>query len=99
MVPNPFLGLAKSRKFWLLVLDTVFALLMHFLGKYSPSAMEDARFLFLTLQPVFVIVIGAIAYEDKANMQARADLETATMYETGAKIKADAGLLDNREPE
>ncbi len=87
MTPNPFLGLIHSRKFWLLILDTCFALLMHFLGKYSPAAADDARFLFLTIQPVFVLIIGAIAYEDKAKIEARSSLDVARLYDAGAQVE------------
>ncbi len=87
MTPNPFAGLAHSRKFWLLVLDTLFALAMHFLGKYSPTAAEDTRFLFLTIQPVFVLIIGAIAYEDKAKIEARSSLDVARLYDASPQVE------------
>lgn len=58
------MSLLKSRKFWLLILDTVVSLLLFFVGKYVPDAMDDIKFLIISLQPVFVVIIGAIAYED-----------------------------------
>jgi hypothetical protein len=68
MTPNPFSLLLHSRKFWLLILDTVVSLVLYFVGKYTaPTIMEDVKFLVLMLQPVFIAVIAAIAYEDVAN--------------------------------
>lgn len=54
----------KSRRFWVLVLDTVIALVLFFVGKYSSSAMfEDVKFLIVTLQPVFLTLIGSYTYQ------------------------------------
>ena len=62
---NPFLGLLRSRKFWLLMLDTVISLILYFAGKYAPAGVfEDVKVIILALQPVFIVIIGAIAYED-----------------------------------
>jgi len=66
MKPNPFSALLHSRKFWLLILDTVIMLTLYFITKYSPAAIEDVKFLILALQPIFVTVIIAIATEDSA---------------------------------
>jgi uncharacterized Tic20 family protein len=58
-------ALLKSRKFWLLVLDVVISVSLHFVGQYgTPAAYDNIQFLIVTLQPVFVTIIGAIAYED-----------------------------------
>jgi uncharacterized membrane protein HdeD (DUF308 family) len=64
MNPNPFSALLHSRKFWLLILDTVISLTLYFVTKYSPAATEDVKFLILALQPVFVTIILAIAWND-----------------------------------
>jgi hypothetical protein len=74
MVPpaNPFKALLMSRKFWLMVLDLVISLPTYFITKYSnPEAAKDVLFVIAALQPVFVVIIGAIAYEDanKAKLQ------------------------------
>ena len=65
---NPFAGLLRSRKFWLLILDTVVSLLTYFLTNLlapdNPRAAEFALYIIATIQPVFVMIIGAIAYED-----------------------------------
>jgi len=66
MSPNPFNALLHSRKFWLLVLDTVVSLVLFFTGKYLPSAAEDVKFAILGLQPVVIAVILAVAWEDAA---------------------------------
>lgn len=61
---NPWNLLFRSRKFWLLILDTVISLAVFFVGKYLAFALEDVKFAIGALQPVFVVIIGAIAYED-----------------------------------
>ena len=67
-------GLLKSRKFWLLILDTVISIVLTgmamFLQEKYPEAVEFAKFCILALQPVFVAVIGGIAYEDAASKRA-----------------------------
>ena len=71
MTPNPFSALLHSRKFWLLMLDGVVSAALYFTAKYlSASASDDIRVLIGLMQPVFIVVIGAIAYEDKALLQA-----------------------------
>jgi hypothetical protein len=74
MSPNPFSSLLHSRKFWLLILDTVISLTLYFAGKYAdPSLAEDTKILIAALQPVFVAIIAAIAYEDAAASRAAID--------------------------
>lgn len=64
--------LFASRKFLLLLLDTVVSMLTFFIGKYAtPASAEDLLFMIATLQPVFVAVIAGIAYED--GQEKRAD--------------------------
>ena len=68
---NPIQSLFKSRKFLLLVLDTMFALALYFLGRYAPLAwLEDTEFVILVMQPVFIAIILAIAWEDAAAKRA-----------------------------
>lgn len=68
---SPFKGLLRSRKFWLLVLDVVISSILFFGGKHlGESAFEDIKFLVGVLQPVFVFIIAAIAYEDGAAKRA-----------------------------
>ena len=67
MTPNPFSLLFHSRKFWLLILDTLISLVLYFVGKYAtPTVLDDIKTLVVILQPVFIVVIAAIAYEDAA---------------------------------
>ena len=63
---NPIKGLLRSRKFLLLLLDAFVSLLLYFIGKYAPAAIEDVKFSVLVIQPVFVAIIIAIAWEDSA---------------------------------
>ena len=75
---NPFSGLLKSRKFWLLILDLICSVTLYFVGKYAgASVFEDVKMLIVSLQPVFVTVIGAIAYEDGKNVTASASVQVA----------------------
>lgn len=92
---NPFLGLLHSRKFLLLMLDAVIGSVMLFLAD-NPVALDKFVKFYALWQPMLLAVVAAIAYEDKAKIQAQADLDTATMYESGAKIKAEANLLNSR---
>ena len=62
---NPFAGLLRSRKFWLLMLDTAISMATYFVTKYAAPALADDVLYFIgAIQPVFVVLIGAIAYED-----------------------------------
>jgi len=64
---NPVSGLLRSRKFLLLVLDTIISLVLFFVGKYaSPNLAEDIKFIIAAYQPVFVAIIVAISVEDAA---------------------------------
>lgn len=64
-------NLLYSRKFWLLVLDTVVSALTYFVGKYVVEATaQDILYMVGILQPVFVTVIAAVAYEDGKQIQA-----------------------------
>ena len=59
-------ALLRSRKFLLLLLDTVISLILFFVGRFAPSYEEMVNMLIGTLQPVFVAIIVAIAIEDGA---------------------------------
>ena len=55
----------KSRKFWLLVLDIVLSSAAFFGARYlDPDAQEIVKFAVLTLQPVFIMLIGAYTYQN-----------------------------------
>ena len=58
--------LLKSAKFMTLALDTVVSLATFFIGKYAGASTEDLLFLIASIQPVAMMMIGAIAYEDAA---------------------------------
>lgn len=63
---NPWERLAMSRKFWLLVMDTAISLVLHFVAVVKPEALDHVKFAVATLQPVFIVLITAIAVEDAA---------------------------------
>ena len=55
----------QSRKFWTAIVDVAVVLILYFVGKYgSASFAEDMQTLIVAIQPVFIMVIGGIAYED-----------------------------------
>ena len=85
-MPNPISGLLHSRKFCLLILDTLVSLALYFVGKYAPAGVfEDVKFVIAALQPVFVAVIIMIAYEDKAAMEAESRDYQTRLYESAPK--------------
>jgi len=91
---NPFQLFVRSRKFWLLVLDTVISLALFFVGKYGgPSAMEDVRFVILTLQPVIIALILSIAYEDGARNRLTAGGATVNVN-TGPAAEAGTAPVE-----
>lgn len=64
---NPFQKLIRSRKFWLLVLDVVISTITYFVTRYAfPALAEDIIKMIALWQPVFVALIGSVAYEDAA---------------------------------
>ena len=67
---NPFVGLLRSRKFWIAVLDMVVAMVVFFLGKYAKLAIEDTIVIIAALQPVVLMLIAGIAWEDAAAKRA-----------------------------
>jgi hypothetical protein len=77
---NPWKALFESRKFWLLILDTVVSLVLYFVGKYAGPAFEDVKLVILSLQPIFLMLIYAIAYEDAKIIPAQISKEEAIEY-------------------
>ena len=67
---NPFKALLQSRKFWLLILDTVVSVSTYFVGKYLGADGNDVIFLVAALQPIFMVAINTIAKEDVAQLEA-----------------------------
>jgi len=82
---SPIKALFSSRKFLLMLLDTIVSIALYFVGKYIPNAEADIKFVILGLQPVIISVILAIAYEDGKVIPAKIDLEVAKEYNTVRK--------------
>ena len=75
---SPLGKLMESRKFLIMLLDVVLALILYFSVKYvNPSAVEDIKQVILLLQPVVVTLIYAISKEDAAEAEALARLKIA----------------------
>jgi hypothetical protein len=88
MTPNPFAGLLHSRKFWLMILDVLVSGAAYFIPKYvAPAVATDALWLIAAIQPVFVTVIGAVAYEDKAKIEADVQVKTSQASIVQARIE------------
>jgi hypothetical protein len=66
---SPFQKLLGSRKFLLLVLDTVISIVLWVAASYAPQAEEGVKFLIGALQPVVIMVIISIAWEDAAQLK------------------------------
>jgi len=84
---NPIALLFKSRKFLLLLLDTVISIALYFTGKYLPGAEADIKFVILGLQPVVVALIFAIAWEDTKIVPAQLSLEESKEYNEAYKVE------------
>jgi len=69
---NPFAGLLRSRKFWLLMLDSVVSAATYFIGKYAGAEGQDMLYVIGLLQPVFVTVIASVTAEDNAQRKLEA---------------------------
>jgi hypothetical protein len=64
---SPIQSLFRSRKFLLLLLDTAISLVVFFGGRYlTAGAQEELNFVIGVMQPVFVALIVAIAWEDNS---------------------------------
>ena len=66
---SPLGKLLGSRKFLLLVLDTVVSIVLFAAATYFPGQEEVVKFMVVALQPVVIAVILGIAWEDAANAQ------------------------------
>ena len=65
MNPNPFSALLHSRKFWLLILDTLVSTATMILTiALVPEQLEFALKLIAIYQPVFITIITAVAWND-----------------------------------
>lgn len=63
--------LFQSRRFWLLILDTVVSLALYFVGKYGAvGTIEDVKFIIGALQPVFIVLIAAYTVENAPALNA-----------------------------
>ena len=56
----------KSRRFWLLILDSIVSIILHYV------AGPDVQFLIGALQPVFITLIIAYTVDDTVATQAAA---------------------------
>ena len=55
----------KSRKFWLLLLDIVISAAAFFGARFlAPESQEIVNWLIVSVQPVFIMLIGAYTYQN-----------------------------------
>jgi len=78
---NPIKVLFDSRKFLLLIFDVVSSLAIYFVGKYAGAAVEDLKFVVLVIQPLWLLVVGAIAAQNIAGIKAKGSIEEAKIYQ------------------
>jgi hypothetical protein len=67
---NPWQLLFRSRKFWLAVLDVVISTIILVVGTYFQAQEDFIVKIIAIYQPLFVIIITAIAIEDAATKRA-----------------------------
>jgi hypothetical protein len=92
---NPFQVLLKSRKFLVLPLDIAVSLMLYFSAKYlAAGTVEDIETVILALQPVVLVLISAIAYEDGQAMKAEALVETAKLRKEPASAVTKRPLVE-----
>ena len=77
---NPFAGLIRSRKFWLMALDVLVSGATYFIGKYAGAEGQDMLFVIGLLQPVFVTVIASVTVEDNAERKLIASKYESDQY-------------------
>ena len=65
-----FKGLIESRRFLVLIFDTLVSLALFFIGKYAGGSLDDVKFVILALQPVVLMVIYGFTRDDTALIQA-----------------------------
>jgi len=76
----------KSRKFWIMCVDTIVSLATYFVGKYlDPASVKDILFLIGALQPVILLVIASIAVQNVQGIKADADIQAALIYQEPAE--------------
>ena len=64
---NPISSVLRSKKFLLLVLDTVISLALFFVVKYANAGVaEDVKTVLLAAQPILLLVIMGITPEEVA---------------------------------
>jgi hypothetical protein len=63
------MSLLTSLKFWIMIVDVVISSVLFFGAKYLPLAIDDIKFLVITLQPVILFVIGALTVENSAKIK------------------------------
>lgn len=77
---NPFLSLLKSRKFLVLIFDVITSLLIYFVGKYAGAAVADLKFVIGIVQPMWLLIVGAIAAQNVAGIKSEAAIKEAEAY-------------------
>lgn len=61
---SPLVLLLRSRKFLLLVLDVLVSTILYVVAQFFPQAEVHVLWFIGLYQPIFIMLIGTIAYED-----------------------------------
>lgn len=96
--PNPFVGLLRSRKFWMTILDVVISTTLYYASKYAGANLDDIKFLIAAYQPVVALVIISLAVEDTVRVQSAAKVQVAAveMHATVAAVQAAEPLNEQQ---
>lgn len=54
----------QSRRFLTLLLDVIVSIVLWAVAHFAAGSVEDVKFLIVTLQPIFIFLIGAYSFED-----------------------------------
>jgi hypothetical protein len=93
---NPISGLFQSRKFWLLVLDVVLGIATYFVNKYAaPDIAGDVKFVFASLQPMFVAVIVGIFAEDNAERKMKSSIRDSELSWEYYKVQEEKAKTES----
>lgn len=94
-----FSKLWRSRKFWTALLDAFISTVTLVVGVAAPQYTQVTQQVVVIWQPVFLLVIAGIAYEDAATAkataqvaQAKADLEKAQAELAKVQVQSNADV-------
>lgn len=76
---SPIAKLFQSRRFVLLLLDTVVSIILFYSAKFLPESIEDIKYLIGILQPIAIALIVAYTVEDVQSIKANSAEKVASL--------------------